>query len=144
MEERKPPPVQRGNIDGIRPRRPSVDVENQITGNAQAGDGSQEVSDQKPKQSRQAEKQADKKPKAGKNLSVIIPAVIIFIGLSALAIYVGIQKNLDGRQAEKTGSAQTNSADTSGSIDQVINEIDQLSDQPDNSGEGLSDEKLGL
>jgi uncharacterized protein HemX len=136
MEERKTPPVQRGNIDGIRPRRPNA--ENQMA------DNSQKAPDQQPKQNQQADKPADKKPKSGKNLAVIIPAVIIFIGLSALAIYAGIQKNADGQQAKEAGSAQTSKNDTNDLIDQTINEIDQLNDQPDSSGEGLSDEKLGL
>ncbi|HEX5798030.1 MAG TPA: hypothetical protein VFX79_01625 [Candidatus Saccharimonadales bacterium] len=142
MEERKAPPPQRGNIDGIRPRR--LSGENQPPDNVQVEGNSQKALGQQPDQNQQADKPAEKKPKSGKNLAVIIPAVIIFIGLSALAIYAGIQKNRDGQQGQETGSTQASKNEASNLIDKTINEIDQLNDQPDSSGEGLSDEKLGL
>ncbi len=143
MEERKVPPAQRGNIDGISPRRPNTD--NQTAGNSPAPGSGQTNQGQKPPKDQQTNNPTKKKqPKKSKNLLVIIPAIIIFIGLSALAVYSGLQRNSDNQQANEAGAGQNAGSEASDLIDQTINEIDQLDDQPDTSGEGLSDDRLGL
>lgn len=144
MEDRKVPPAQRGNIDGISPRRPNTD--NQAAGNSPAAGGGQKNQEQKPSKDQQTNKPVEKKqPKKSKNLLVIIPAIIVFIGLSALAVYTGLQRNSDNQEVRGTASGQDDSAAGTGElIDQTINEIDQLSNQPDTSGEDLSDDQLGL
>jgi uncharacterized protein HemX len=136
MEERKVPPPQRGNIDGIRPRKPNIDSQPAASASA---------STPTPTEPKQAERIADRQPKKGKNLLAIISAIIIFIGLSSLAVYMGLQQDSGSTNPDKINTVQDGSgADTSQLIDQTVNDIDQLDDQPDGSGEGLSDEKLGL
>ncbi len=143
MEERKVPPAPRGNIDGIRPRR--LDDSTLPAGKPQA-QGAQPTADQKTTQNRQVEQTAIPKPKKTRHLAVIIPAVIIFIGLASLAVYTGLLQNSGGEKASQGAASvdDTSSSDSKQLIDQTVNEIDQISDQPDTSGEGLSDDQLGL
>lgn len=143
MEERKVPPAPRGNIDGIRPRR--LDDSTPIAAKPPA-QGAQPTADQKPQQSRQVKETAIPKPKKTRHLAVIIPAIIIFIGLASLAVYTGLSQNPAEGEAPKgaASAGDTSSSDSKQLIDQTVNEIDQISDQPDTSGEGLSDDQLGL
>lgn len=136
MEERKTPPVQRGNIDGISMRKPVA--ENPQIIKSQAAD-KQDLKQQASRQTSQTKASTGKEVKPGKNWLVITLAVIIFLGLSAFAVYMGLQKKSD------SGNPLVNSStDNKQLIDQTLNDIDQLNDQTDNSGEGLSDEQLGL
>lgn len=139
------PPAQRGNIDGVSPRKPNA--KNQLAGSSQPGNDQQAL-DQKPPEKQETKKPVATKPKKSKNLFVIILAVVILIGLSAFAVYTGLRQDSDAsdnQTAGQTDSSQNNSTTDNGElIDQTINEIDQLNDQSDTSGEGLSDEKLGL
>lgn len=142
MEERKVPPPQRGNIDGIRPRKPAV--ASQASDSSQVPVG-QNASSQNPPQVRQTVKTTvGKKPKKSKNMTVIILAVLIFIGLSGFAIYTVLNRGEDGLQKNSSTGQASSSADSKQLIDQTVNEIDQLNDQSDESGTGLSDEQLGL
>lgn len=135
---RRLPPVQRGNIDGIQARRPD-------TPPAQAAENTPAPDSQEPKQQAPPEQKV-KNPT--KNLLVIILAVLILVGLSGLAIYAGLQKNSNNSndgQSEQTSSEQGNNSENSAElIDQTINEIDQLGGESDSSGQDLSDEELGL
>jgi uncharacterized protein HemX len=142
MEERKVPPPQRGNIDGIRPRQ--LDDSTPPASKPQA-QNAQPTVDQKTPQNRQVGETSIPKPKKTRHLAVIIPAVIIFIGLAALAVYTGLSQNSSGGQSsQEAASGDTSASDSKQLIDQTINEIDQISDQPDTSGDGLSIDQLGL
>ncbi len=145
MEDRKLPPAPRGNIDGIRPRRPDAGVQSQPPPDKpQPQDG--QPSAEKAPQNRQVKEEALQKPKKTRHLAVIIPAIIIFIGLAALAVYTGLLQDSAGGQSsqEAASGVETSVPDSQQLIDQTINEIDQISDQPDTSGEGLSNDQLGL
>lgn len=145
MEERKIPPVQRGSIDGISPRKPNLSVQD-IENPQLTSEQGQNLSNQKsPQQAQQTvNKTVSKKPKKNKNLGVIILAAIVLIGLSTFAIYTQLSgKSVD--EAENAArSGRGNAASSNELIDQTLSEIDRLSGQPDTSGEGLSDEQLGL
>lgn len=136
---RQRPLNQRGNIDGIRARRP--DASNQPTQNS-----NEPSSGQKPNQ--QVKKAAVGKSRKSRNLPAIFIAIIILVGLSGLAIYNQRQKNSGENttgQASESAVVQNDTTQDEGAlIDATINEIDQLNDQPDSSGEGLSNDKLGL
>lgn len=142
MEERKVPPPQRGNIDGIRPRKPAV--ASQPADSSQVPSG-QDISNQNPPQTRQTlNPTVGKKQKKSKNMTVIILAVLIFIGLSGFAIYTVLNMDEDGSQKNSGAAQNSSSADSKQLIDQTVDEIDQLDDRSDESGAGLSDEQLGL
>lgn len=142
MEERKVPPVQRNSIDGIKVRQTSPG--NPAAGNPTVPDAPKTPS-QPPQEKQQTKQSVVKEPKKSKNLLAVTLAVIILIGLSALAVYVRLQQNTDGRDKAASGqesvSEENNPAEA---IDQTIKDIDQLDNQPDSSGEGLSNEQLGL
>lgn len=148
MEEnnRKVPPVQRHSIDGVKARRPNP-PDNQAfkSEGSPSPEVQQQIENQKLKQD--SGKTPDKPKKKRGNLLVISLAVVLLIGLSALAVYVGLGQNSEGadnnQPAEQT-STENPAVDNEELINQTLNEIDQLNNQSDSSGEGLSDAKLGL
>lgn len=142
MEERKVPPTQRGNIDGITPRKPAVASQ---TVESPQVPSEQNISNQNPASAQQTVKTTvGKKPKKSKNLLVIILAAIVLIGLSTFAVYTELSGKSADQAAKEANSGRDNATGNNELIDQTINEIDQLNDQSDESGTGLSDEQLGL
>ena len=147
MEEnnRKVPPVQRHSIDGVKARRPNPENQASQSDGSPSPEIQQQIESQKLQQD--PEKNPGKPKKKRGSLLVISLAIIVLIGLSALAVYVGLEQNLKGadnnQPAEQT-TTENPAVDNEELIDQTINEIDQLNNQSDSSGEGLSDAKLGL
>lgn len=147
MEEnnRKVPPVQRHSIDGVKARRPNPENQASRSNGSPSPEVQQQIESQKLQQN--PEKNPGKPKKKRGSLLVISLAIIVLIGLSALAVYVGLRQNAQGadsnQPAEQT-STENPAVDNEELIDQTINEIDQLNNQSDSSGEGLSDAKLGL
>lgn len=141
---RKVPPVQRGNIDGIQIRR--TDALSPPSEEAPKVDN-QELKEQAPPEQKIKEHEK-RKPKKNKNLLAIILAVCVLVGLSGLAVYVGLQQNANDPKDGQSGQAaseQANNPDKSTElIDQTISEIDRLDNESDSSGQGLSDDNLGL
>jgi uncharacterized protein HemX len=148
INNRRMPLNQRGNIDGVRARRP--DTASQPNDEAPKNPDNPQPQNPEPPKAPQAKKEPNKKPKPKKrsNLLIIILAIIVLIGLSSLAVYAGLQKNSKASDEQQPGQASAEqdnpTVDNGELINQTINEIDQLDNQSDSSGEGLSDEKLGL
>ena len=144
MEEnnRNLPPVRRQNIDGVQTRRPV----NPAAPVATLPNSQENQQVQQPATQEQPQNVA-KKPKKRGNLLVITLAIFVLIGLSGLAVYAGLQQDKSSSQPDaqaQEASAAEPAVGTNELVDQTINEIDRLDDKSDASGEGLSDEKLGL
>lgn len=95
--------------------------------------------------------QAPEKPKSksGKKLPIVL-ALIVLITFAGLAIYIGLNKDKSDKQANSNskGTSQTAAGTTIEQDKQqtaeIVNDINDLQDDTDNSGDGLTDKNLGL
>lgn len=93
--------------------------------------------------------QTSKKPKKKTLKLPIILALIVLSGLAGLAIYIGFFADEVSKNENK--SEGTTSQTTDNSVEQnkqeaadIVNQINDLQDDTDTSGDGLTDQNLGL
>ncbi|MBW3568536.1 hypothetical protein KY385_00185 [Candidatus Parcubacteria bacterium] len=106
-----------------------------------------QTDEQKPDQQNKPPSPA--KPKKKRGILPIAISIIILLALSSLAVYAGLikkdesQRNLDNTDASAHQPAISDAEDRQ-ALQQVIDQIDELPDDKDTSGDNLTDQKLGL
>lgn len=103
---------------------------------------------QEPTAKEQTQPQPKLKPKKNRSVTPVVLAVLVLIVLSSLAIYSGLIKQDSPAATPQSDSQNQTSPNTQSddkvSIDNIIQEIDGLPDNADNSGSKLDDQQLGL
>lgn len=85
---------------------------------------------------------ANKPPKARKNKWPVLLAICALLILSSLAIYIGVKQNSsDDKNPNNDSSSQ---AQENKNIEDVLNEINSLEQNPEPPAENLSDQSLAL
>lgn len=141
---RQAPLNQRGSIDGVKARQPESD--DQPTPNPESPD-EQQTSEQNPEQAPEQEPPKENqpqetedysKPKKKINLFAIFLAVVIMIGLSAVAIYVGTQENSNEPEVVQPAPTNSNSAPPAGTGENDTNQLEV--NQPSNQSDATNDD----
>ena len=134
----------KGSIDGVVNTRVGSMKNNRFDGGK--SDKSSDILDEN--QSVQPNQQKGASNRKVNNITAITLALVILIGLSGVAIFAYIQNRSNPSTAANGQTAQTPQIETatsaSNDVDQIIGEIDRLTDERDTSGDGLTDQNLGL
>lgn len=155
----QPRPNPPKTVDGISspPARPvqNADVQAKPSEPARQPSSNQQTSgkDQKvaptPEKEEVKKQPASNKPKSQRNIWPIIAAVIVLLALSSLAVYAGIINKDDSSDKSENNTsseqpAQSQTTQDNQAIQETIQQIDGLPRDKDNSGDNLTDDKLGL
>lgn len=142
-QETPKPKVVDGIVPNPQPAKTESNLPPQENPEAPAEDGA------KSQQENKAPDQPPKKPKKKPLKLPVFLALIVLSGLAGLAIYIGFFADEMAKKESKSEGTTSQSADNS--VEQnkqeasdIVNLINDLQDDTDTSGDGLTDQNLGL
>lgn len=141
----KPESTQPKAVDGIMPAPPKTNQEEQASPQPTSEGQTPTETAEVPQETQKSEKP---KKKIGKKLPIIL-AVLTLITLAGLAVYMGLSanksdKNETGQPGIYTQTVESTVEQDKQQTSEIVNDINNLQDDTDTSGDGLTDQNLGL